>query len=262
MYLLYVDESGDPGLINSPTTHFILNGLIVHSNAWFDALDGIIKLRKELKKEHGIRVRTELKGKYFYKNKGEFYEKKIKPEVRLEIYKKILNFEVTSGYFKTLFVCVNKSYPHTRDPKELAWQSLLERFQRFLQSAGERGMVFPDDGYIKFVTQLQRKMRRYNPVKSNFTGEFYTDYRILNILEDPSARNSVSSYFIQLSDMNAYALHKYITPARGYDTLYPILDSSNVLVAEVSKLKGGKKGIVCWPGQCEGCPNSTIKNPF
>jgi len=27
---MYVDESGDPGLVGSPTEHFLLTGLVVH----------------------------------------------------------------------------------------------------------------------------------------------------------------------------------------------------------------------------------------
>jgi hypothetical protein len=28
MFLMYVDESGDPGLINSPTRYYVLSGLV------------------------------------------------------------------------------------------------------------------------------------------------------------------------------------------------------------------------------------------
>ena len=30
MYLMYVDESGDSGLVNSPTRYFVLTGMVVH----------------------------------------------------------------------------------------------------------------------------------------------------------------------------------------------------------------------------------------
>ena len=34
MFLMYVDESGDSGLINSPSTHFVLSGLVIHESDW------------------------------------------------------------------------------------------------------------------------------------------------------------------------------------------------------------------------------------
>jgi hypothetical protein len=30
MYFMYVDESGDPGLVGSPTRYFTLSGLVIH----------------------------------------------------------------------------------------------------------------------------------------------------------------------------------------------------------------------------------------
>lgn len=34
MYLMYVDESGDIGLVNSPTHYFVLVGLVLHELRW------------------------------------------------------------------------------------------------------------------------------------------------------------------------------------------------------------------------------------
>lgn len=32
MYFMYVDESGDPGMLVSPTRYFVLSGLVVHES--------------------------------------------------------------------------------------------------------------------------------------------------------------------------------------------------------------------------------------
>jgi len=34
MFLMYVDESGDTGLTNSPVDYFVLSGLIIHELRW------------------------------------------------------------------------------------------------------------------------------------------------------------------------------------------------------------------------------------
>ena len=42
MYLLYVDESGDIGLDNSPTNYFCLSGLVVHELRWDATLAAVV----------------------------------------------------------------------------------------------------------------------------------------------------------------------------------------------------------------------------
>jgi Protein of unknown function (DUF3800) len=39
MYLMYVDESGDPGLNNSPTRYFTLTGMVVHEQRWHETVN-------------------------------------------------------------------------------------------------------------------------------------------------------------------------------------------------------------------------------
>lgn len=45
MYLMYVDESGDPGKINSPTNDYILSAIVIHESAWQNLLNDLIAFR-------------------------------------------------------------------------------------------------------------------------------------------------------------------------------------------------------------------------
>ena len=47
MYLMYVDESGDTGMVRSPTTHFVLSSIVVHETRWLEFINAI---RETLKK--------------------------------------------------------------------------------------------------------------------------------------------------------------------------------------------------------------------
>jgi len=49
MYLMYVDESGDCGLENSPTRYFVLTGMILHELRWQACLEQLIEFRRRLK---------------------------------------------------------------------------------------------------------------------------------------------------------------------------------------------------------------------
>ncbi len=60
MFLMYVDESGDCGLKNSPTRYFVLRGLVVHELRWQSCLDQIIAFRRRIRQQFGLRLREEL----------------------------------------------------------------------------------------------------------------------------------------------------------------------------------------------------------
>ena len=65
MYLMYVDESGDTGLIDSPSDFFVLTGLVVHESRWRDFLQKLIAFRRPLKSVYGLGNRTEIHSSEF-----------------------------------------------------------------------------------------------------------------------------------------------------------------------------------------------------
>ena len=60
MYLLYVDESGDVGIKNSPTKYFVLSALIIHESKWRNTLDELVKFRNKLRDTKGLKLREEI----------------------------------------------------------------------------------------------------------------------------------------------------------------------------------------------------------
>ena len=60
MYLMYVDESGDTGLVNSPSPYFCLSGIVVHERRWRDFINRLVSFRRTLKSVYGLPVRSEL----------------------------------------------------------------------------------------------------------------------------------------------------------------------------------------------------------
>ena len=61
MYLMYVDESGDPGA-TSPVRHFILSCLIIPAVDWQESFERHHQMRRHLKTTYGFPVRAELHG--------------------------------------------------------------------------------------------------------------------------------------------------------------------------------------------------------
>ena len=100
------------------------------------------------------------------------------------------------------------------DPKtvfERGWSTLLQRFENTMNAHNfpgpgnddERGLIIADNTSGEGLRNLQRKMRRYNPVPSIFE-PIPRNLPIKQILGDPIFRDSRHSYFIQIVDVIAY----------------------------------------------------------
>ena len=60
MHIMYVDESGDPGIDKYSSPHYILSGLIISENDWKEYLNRLKTFRKSLKEQYGLNQRTEI----------------------------------------------------------------------------------------------------------------------------------------------------------------------------------------------------------
>lgn len=219
MYFMYVDESGDPGLNNSPTRYFILTGLVVHELRWQECLDLIIDFRKRMRDAFGLRLREEIHAAHMINNPGHLVS--IKRNDRLSILRFFLH-EI-SGFpdVSIINVVIDKQgKPADYDVMENAWAALIQRFSNTIThrnfpgpaNADERGFIVPDNTDAQRLTALLRKMRKYNPVPSRY-GSGYRNIQIKNIVEDPFFKDSRASYFIQAADVAAYALYQQLTPS-------------------------------------------------
>jgi len=238
MYFLYVDESGDIGLDNSPTRYFALSGLVVHELKWHETLETIINFRRILKTRYGLKLREEIHAAHFIHNPGDLA--RIHKSLRLQILRDVIDFEAQLANLSILNVIVDKqNKTSTDDIFDIAWMTLIQRFHNTIANKNFPGPQNPQDYGILVVDQtdepklriLARKMRRYNPVPSRFgTGSRLIP--ITTVVEDPVHRNSLHSYFIQLSDVNAFFLYQkhlacqYVRKKGGknyFDRLDPIL---------------------------------------
>jgi hypothetical protein len=54
---MYVDESGNVGLVNSPTRYFVLTGIVLHELRWQPYIEQILDFRRRMKTAFGLRMR-------------------------------------------------------------------------------------------------------------------------------------------------------------------------------------------------------------
>lgn len=240
MHLMYVDESGDSGMVGSPTQYFVLTGLVIHELRWKQALDELIDFRRRVKDKYGLHLREEIHASEFICRSGRF--ERIPKHERLAIVRLHANQLSTMTYMNVINVVVRKvGKPSNYDVFGLAWTALIQRFSNTLEYNNFPGPRNPDDTGLlmcdntdnKRVRELLRKMRRYNPIPhdSDF-GPGYRDMPLRVVVEDPNFRDSADSYFVQAADTAAYLLYQYVKPNqymqikrgnRYFQRLQPIL---------------------------------------
>jgi hypothetical protein len=223
VYLLYVDESGDCGMVGSPTRYYVLAGVVVHEADWLPCLDALVTFRRLLRQRYGLKLREELHASHLISRPGPLA--RIKRDQRLAIIRQFADC-VAHMPVEILVVVADKNGKHASyDAFDRAWTALVQRLENTLThghfraspSPDERGAVFPDRTDDKKLTRLVRRMRRYNPVPhcAVVYGPGYTQMPIERVVEDPSFRDSAASYFIQAADVTAYLVHQSLVP-NGY----------------------------------------------
>lgn len=217
MYLMYVDESGDPGLVNSPTPIFALSGLVLHELRWRETLDELLAFRKRMRDAFGLKVREEIHAGPFINKPGALV--RIPRHDRLAILRHLADAVAALPDLSVISVIVNKAgKPPEYDVHERAWQALIQRFENTVShrnfpgpgNQDDRGTVYSDGDVSGRLVAMMRRMRRYNPVPSKFGG--YRNLPMTKVIEDPSFRDSRQSLLIQAADLVAYLLYQQEHP--------------------------------------------------
>ncbi|HKR05057.1 MAG TPA: DUF3800 domain-containing protein [Bacteroidia bacterium] len=243
MYLMYVDESGDPGLVPpSKTTHFILSAIVLHESNWSAFLNNMLIFRRHLKARKGLLIKDEIHAAEFIR--GNIKSKtirNIKKHDRLDIIKQCIIWLSMQSNIRIISVCVNKA-GRTDDIFNLAWNALINRFENTLgwgnfvgsQNAHDQGIIISDNTNDKKLTGLIRKMRHFNLVPNHrtyFAGGA-RNLTLTNVIEDPTLRDSKNSLTHQMVDVVAYSLRQMYQPnsylrkrggAQFYARLLPVI---------------------------------------
>ena len=241
MYLMYVDESGDAGIVNSPTRYFVLTGMVVHELRWHQTLERLINFRLRMRSSFGLLMKEEIHAGSMITRPGPLV--RIRRHDRLAIIRHLLDELAAIEFINFINVRVDKlGKPAGYDPFERAWQALIQRFENTLNrrnfprptNADDKGIIFCDETDGNALRRLYRRMRVFNPIPNMraIHGAGYQQRPLVRIVEDPSIRRSHHSYFIQAADVAAFAAYQSYAPsqfirrkgAKGYFTrLDPVL---------------------------------------
>ncbi|WP_293912787.1 DUF3800 domain-containing protein [Deinococcus sp.] len=221
---MYVDESGDVGLVGSPTRYFILTGMVIHESYWMDAFDQLVAFRQRMKTLYGLKMKDEIHASALINKPGDLV--RIKRNDRLSIIRNFADDISKIPGVSIINIVVDKNTKTSSyDVFETAWKTLIQRLEntinhknfphpepdKSLRTDNECGMVIPDNTDDKKLRALLRKMRRYNMVPSIMGGSARS-LPLKFIVEDPFFKDSASSYFIQACDTAAFLLYQNLQP--------------------------------------------------
>jgi hypothetical protein len=226
---MYADESGDSGLVNSPTRFFVLSGVVLHETRWHHALDHLLAFRKRIRSQFGLLLSEEIHCGPMLSRPGSLT--RIAKHDRLAIIRHFIDELATLPYLNVITVRVDKQgKPAGYDPFERAWEALIQRFENTvgrsnfpdarlgrlpLTADPNRGLIFCDQTDAAALRSLYRRMRAYNPIPNTrwVYGSGYRQMPLSHVVEDPSVRNSEQSYFIQAADAAAFAAYQMYEPS-------------------------------------------------
>lgn len=219
---MYVDESGDPGLLSdaslqSASKYFVLSALIVKDVYWGKIFEEIKEFRRELKNKYQLNIRQEIHAGAMMNHKDNAMLKKFKRYERYLILRDYMLFISNLKNVTIINVSVDKTNKTTGyDVFGSAWRALLQRFENtlshnnFPESNNDYGIIFSDNTHRK-LTVITRKMRFFNHIPSKYEGSM-GNRPVARILEDPVYHDSKQSYFIQTADVIAYFLYQHYCP--------------------------------------------------
>lgn len=246
MYLMYVDESGDPGISQYSSPHYILSGLIINLYNWDVYLDRLKKFRKYIKDKYGLPQSVEIHAAELIRiNKLTEYAKISKSD-RVYILKEYCDqIPLIFDSAKILNVCIDKStYQFEEGIQVLAWGRLVQAYDAFLkEKAKDKGIIVSDETDGHKVMNKLRKIRVYNPSQSASGG--LHDAPVTNIVEDLFQRASHHSFFIQTVDIVSHCLYRQEFPKGSlskYRMHWQFQKLESVLLKEASK--DDKYGII------------------
>jgi hypothetical protein len=223
MLLAYVDESGNTGAVAAGgSLTYSLGCVLVDVDLWPTAFDELLMFRRRVRSTFSVPMRAEIKANYLLRNGGDLRRIGLGPGARYLIFRahlQMLQYLPARG-----FAVVVDKRATVKPPAgyfDLAWEGLLQRLERTSTKEKATFAVIHDEGENDMIRKWVRRARRHLTAGSAF-GSGSLRHAAGLLVDDPIARRSQHSYFIQLADLVAYAAFRgVVTPGASVARVCP-----------------------------------------
>jgi hypothetical protein len=212
MYIAYYDESGDTGHTKFSSPLFVLSCLYLHEKDWKKTKEKLHEFRKTLKGCYNFPLNLEFHFHDFLLNKSPYTNYSFTPEIIVDIVDKYCNLISELDVKIVNIVVIKKRITKTPYPiLSNAFKCSIQRIHNDMEKNFSKAnfMIITDKGQVPSMVKTARKMVQENLIRSNFSKKFYNK-EIALMIEDPFAKDSKQSYFIQAVDMISYITYLYI----------------------------------------------------
>lgn len=246
MHVLYVDDSGS---VSDPTqTYFVLGAVSVYERGIYH----LIKAADDCVASFGFADSEdiELHGTDMYAGKGKPWNDMKQRSEREKLVHCALGTLVENNASVRLFaVAVDKAGVGPRDPVEVAFEELCNRFNLFLQRTfnrtrdRQRGLIVMDES---------RHERPLQALARNFRVNGATWGQFRNLAEVPLFVDSKATRLIQLADLVAWStFRRYeFQDGRFFDQLIPRFDADGGVIHGLYHARGSTMSTPC---HCPAC---------
>lgn len=205
--IAYFDESGDDGLINYSSDTFILTATYTHASSWNENYDQMERFRKYLKATYNIPIKEEFHTARFFTDKNPYRQYGLNSVQRKDIV--MLYCKVIAMFKGKIINTIIDKNNILRQDYPILSNALTYTIQRIENDSDWRYVIISDKGRVAIMKKTARAIRNYNPIYSNFGKTTYQNVPIKNMIEDILEKDSVESYFIQISDFVSYVVNLY-----------------------------------------------------
>ena len=193
VHFIYLDESGDPGLKNSPTKHYILAGLSVHHDDWHEIDKRLRAFRKWAEEVHGLNLAHEIHAAEFLGAANMHCG--LRREQRLIIVRRLIGILSQSPELRFFGWIADKE---SAEPLHRTGARCMNDLEQWLVS-----------GRFSGSSQLFIIHDQMHQQPSAWHYDFTP-----SIIGNPVAQSSRTSRQLQLADLVAYLLKQSIQPNR------------------------------------------------
>jgi Protein of unknown function (DUF3800) len=244
MHVLYVDDSGSAG--NPKENYFVLAGVAIFERRLYHLITALDRVVAGFGLDESREI--ELHGTTMYNGRKEFYPVK-RPEREKMIHDALGVITDRRAILRLFAVAVDKQVVSPRDPVEIAFEEISNRFNLFLQRLNngnapehsQRGLIVMDETAHEGRPQSLARHFRIN-------GGRWGHFR--NLAEVPLFVDSKASRCVQLADLVAWATwRKYeMRDGRFFDQLVPKFDADGGVIHGLVHYR--RRDEPCY---CPGC---------
>lgn len=247
MYILYLDESGDPDALGRTQNHFVLGGAAVFEGEIFTITRKVEDTQQALFPT--IRIPLEFHAQHIYKGKDRWRTES--EEKRLNTMDAIYGI-IAEQRFPNLVLfatAVHVTWPSTaQQVLDDAFHDVCQRFNTFLVRQFNAG--YPTKGLIVVDKSGSGRERRYRELQMSFQTQGMKRGYLGNVVDIPYFAESHHTRMMQLADFCAYAvfLHYEAGDSRYFRTILPRFDRKNP-----GSSPDGLKHLIREHCSCEAC---------